>query len=210
MMGPKKVLNTQPLDRFVAKDVGEGGEETPEWAKTLLSEIRESLAELRSDLRTHVSDSILAVEGKIDAVKQQLEEKIEDLEFNSRKYNLLLWGLGPTTSENCQSKVNAFLKSELGFDSNVEMAACHPLKGDTVIMRFIRMSDRDQVLKSGTKLKGKKFSLKTDLPPRLRALRQLLRSEAKKKRDEGKMMRVIEKGKGVYLQEKHGNSWRTV
>lgn len=214
-MGPKKnnQVNQANMDKFIDKEVGVGEvanlQEPPEWAKTLLSEVREIRTAI-TNLNTHVEEKITMVEGKLESTKKQLEEKIEELEFNSRKYNLLLWGLGKTTSEDCQDRVNAFMKSELGFDRDFDMAACHPVRGDTVIIRFVRMCDRESVLKRGSKLKGKKFSLKTDLPPRLRRIRAELRSEAKQRREDGKVVRVVERGKGVYLQEKQGNMWKTL
>ena len=212
-MGPKKLSQSQiqsGMDKYVEVSENVDSQEPPAWAKTLIAEFREMRSEI-ANLNTHVAEKIEKAEKKIDATKKELEDKIEDLEFNSRKYNLLLWGLGKTTSENCQEKVNSFLRSELGFTTDIEMAACHPVRGETVIMRFVRMSDRDAVLKCGNKLKGKQYSLKTDLPPRLRKLRADLRADAKQMRGDGRVVRVVERGKGVYLQERHGgNVWKTV
>ena len=205
---PKGAKGQGNLDKFVDKEVGDqeiDPKDPPEWAKALISEFRELRAEIGS-LNTQLGEKIAQAEGKIKG----LEDKVEELEFNSRKYNLLLWGLSNVNSANCEEKVNAFFRAELGFDRDLDMAACHPVRGETVIMRFVRLSDRDAVLKCGNKLKGKKLSLKTDLPPRLRKIRAELRAEAKQMRGDGKVVRVIEKGRGVYLQEKQGNNWKTL
>ena len=179
------------------------------WAKRLMQEFKEVWREI-NELNDHVAEKIKLIDQKVDTTKKQLEDKIEELEFNSRKYNLLVWGLGPVTSENCEQKVKQFIHNKLKIESELQLAACHPVKGDTCIVRFVRLSDRDAVLRSGAKLKGKAYSIKTDLPPRLRQLPATLRAEAKTLKNDSQIVRVLERWKGVYMQEKPNGSWKTL
>ena len=195
------------MEKFVMGQQEDEGE--PMWAKKLMQEFKEVRREI-NELNDHVAEKIKMIDQKVDTTKKQLEDKIEELEFNSRKYNLLVWGLGPVTSENCEQKVKQFIHNELKIESELQLAACHPVKGDTCIVRFVRLSDRDAVLRSGAKLKGKAYSIKTGLPPRLRQLRATLRAEAKTLKNDGRIVRVVERGKGVYMQEKLNGSWKTL
>jgi hypothetical protein len=211
-MGPASKKGTQQLRLAPANGQGDReDDETPVWAQKLTATMEEVKAEV-ADLREGLVADLKRVERKIDTTKAELEQRIEDLEFNSRKYNLLIWGLSNTNSNNCEEKVRAFLTSELEIAGAAEIpfSACHPLQGNTVIVRLARMSDRENILKETKRLRGKNYSVKTDLPARLRILRNTLWKQATGMRKEGRVVRVRERGKDVIMEEKKGATWSKI
>lgn len=211
-MGPPSKKGNQQLRLVPVNSPGDKeDDEAPVWAQKLTATMEEVKAEV-ADLREGLVTDLKRVERKIDSTKAELEQRIEDLEFNSRKYNLLIWGLSITNSNNCEEKVRAFLTSELEIVNVAEIpfAACHPLQGNTVIVRLARMSDRENILKQTKRLRGKNYSVKTDLPVRLRILRNTLWKQATGLRKEGRVVRVRERGKDVIMEEKKGNAWSRI
>jgi len=209
-MPPKKAVNTT-ITGYVQRMSEESDKgERPGWASELVEgfkEVRQEILDLREEIRVEWSDKLKAVEQKMG----ETEKKIEDMEFNSRQYNILIWGLNPNNA-NCEEKVKQFFRTDLDIEEEIQLAACHPLGGGMAIARFVRMKDKETVLGSGKKLKGKKIAMKSDLPPRLRALRNTLNQQAKTMRQDGRIVRVIERGKTVLLQEKEDGKgqWKNI
>ena len=103
-----------------------------------------------------------------------LESRTSDLEWHSRKYNILIFGIN-VTGDNCEDKVQQLFRDELGIPTDPLLAACHPIPTNedgvrvfnkAAIVRFMRLKDKDLAMKSLKNLKGKnlKVSVKHDLP----------------------------------------------
>jgi hypothetical protein len=104
---------------------------------------------------------------------QRMDEKVGDFEFHTRKFNLLFFGLRYDGKE-CEAAIRMFIRDgqEIG-DRGDRMlfAHCHPLPRSALTVsastvHFMQLCDRDLVLKSLSKLRGKgsKVSVRTDLP----------------------------------------------
>jgi hypothetical protein len=208
--GPKKSTQLR-LAAANSPNNDKDEEETPLWAQKLVVTMEEIKVEV-ADLRQSLVADLKRVDRKIDTTKAELEQKIEDLEYNSRKYNLLIWGINNTNAQNCEEKVRSFLSSELEIAdaADIPFSACHPLQGNTVIVRLARMQDRERILKKTKLLSGKNFSVKTDLPARLRMLRNSLWKQAAGMKKDGRIVRVRERGRDVVLEERRGATWSRV
>jgi hypothetical protein len=181
-------------------------DDMPGWAKRLEQNIINQFQSQFDQLR-----------AQLTANKEEVEvisERITDLEFHTRKYNLLFFGL-KVTADDCERQVKTFLKNELEIESadDMIMAACHPLpspQGQACIARFVRLPDKDLVLRSLPKLRGKnnKVSVSTDLPKEAREKRKVLSKQAATLRRNGEMVRVRERGCSVWLEEKKNGVWK--
>lgn len=176
----------------------------PPWASALCQRLTERFDAVSEEIKNILSETAEELRGRIVDVEQKytfLQDKVEELEFHSRKYNLIVWGLG-ANYKNCEEKLRDFFKKDLEIDDEILLQNCHTLPENNVIVRFVRFSDRERVLRSGRKLKGKKISMKTDLPPKLRALRVEKHKQVKRMREDNreKMFRVVERGRSVFIE----------
>lgn len=101
------------------------------------------------------------------AKHEALQQRVADLEWHSRKWNLLIFGI-EVSSNNCEAKMEKFLKDDLELDQVPMLAACHPLphpQNAGAIIRFVKLGDRDRVLRALPKLKnkGKRISVVSDM-----------------------------------------------
>jgi hypothetical protein len=211
-MGPKKDSdkNQKTLDFNV-------GDEQPPWAKNMENRLSEKFEQ--------VASSVAILETRIEHVEKEtgesfkrLQEQVTDFEFHQRKYNLLFFGL-PDEMKPAETRVKEFLDRELQIDSaSMVFQNCHSLPAGRgtrpIIARFLTFADRDRVLKSLPKLKGKnlKVTVMTDLPKALRQKRADLQRELKvmKMADASRILRIAERGKSIRIEEKKAGKWISV
>lgn len=185
----------------------------PAWARKLeekLDQMEERLVGRFEGLQEalNMQDSRISdVDAKTERRCRDLEERMTDAEFHQRKYNLLFFGLKTTHAE-CERQVKEFMTSDLEIADADSMLFqhCHPLPpGTTVIVRFVQFKDRERVLRSLAKLRGKnkKITVRTDLPKEMREKRKTLYQQLQALRqDKTKVMRVAERGQTIRLEEK--------
>ena len=176
-----------------------------------------------TDLETKESE--MAEINSLRERVERLENVIEYNEYRSRKYNVLLYGIKQDENEDVCKVVTGFLTNELKISKEeVEsMIICNAhriprhqstLSGeddsnpDAIIVKFGRMSDRNRVLFSRVKLKGK--SVRSDLPTRLKKKRAELSRVAYNLRQREKWMTAIRESRhDVWLEVKKNKteSW---
>jgi cell division protein ZapA (FtsZ GTPase activity inhibitor) len=204
--------NTTRITDYISED------QPPVWARKLeekLEQMEERLVGRFQNLQEVINmqdHRIANIETKTAKRCQDLEERMTDAEFHQRKYNLLFFGLKTTPTE-CEKQVKEFMTSDLEIADAESMLFqhCHPLPpGTTVIVRFVQFKDRERVLRSLAKLKGKnkKVTVRTDLPKDMREKRRNLHQQMQElKKDTNKIMRVAERGQTIRLEEKKNGKW---
>lgn len=196
-MGPKKADPTQKNMKNFLED-GQGEEEQPQWARNLENLMRAEFQKLGDRL------------GREEQAVREVRERIQDFEFHTRKYNLIVHGL-ETDGKDCEEVVQAFFKRDLEIEAApFLLAACHPLPSPkSAIVRFVRLRDKDLVLRSLVKLKGKNknVSVRSDLPKELRILRSELAKNVATLRRSGEVVRLRERGKELWIEEKKDGAW---
>ena len=214
-MGPKK-HNQQITEHYERQD-----DQQPQWAKRMEERITSKFDDLQQ--------SIAMTDDRVTKLEKELEEKIkkveryqEEREFHDRKLNLLIFGLevkAGASGDEAEQKVRDFFNSDLELDNtdpgSMLFQACHPLPSPRptkpVIVRFVKMADRERVLRALPKLKGKKkpISVRTDLPPTLRQKRAELEKKRKELRadNSSRVIRVVERGQMIQLEEKKSGAW---
>jgi hypothetical protein len=173
----------------------------------------------------------------IPTILRNLQERIKYLEraelenaVHSRKYNLMLHGIRGNENDNelTEEKVRNLIGGELElgekYANSVSIANCHRLpkpknstwgnRGDPdpVVVKFVKWSDRERVLRSARNLKKEsKIRIRTHLPAPLAKARAKLSTTAYNKRQEGLHARVRERGATVVMDTRDGHSsaWKT-
>jgi hypothetical protein len=181
--------------------INEDSDDAPRWAQRLETRIMEQLQK--------VTDWLDQDGVEIRALKERLIHS----DYHSRKYNLLIFGLKIGSADECEKKVVEFFKTDLEIDEADRMlfAACHPLPGanPSSIVRFVKLSDRDKVLRSLGKLKGKgkRITVMTDLPSEAREKRKMLSKTVAEGRKNGDAIRLRERGLNLWIEEKKEGRW---
>lgn len=181
-----------------------------------------------SDLQGKLEESV----KKNSVLEETLNNALDWMHYNewrSRKYNLIIYGV--RARKDIMSTLNDFFVKELEIDPDradkIVIANAHILpvrhsdsfsnklgasenKPPPVIIKFVRLVDRDLVLSRGPRLKGKQMRIVTDLPADLKQLRHRLLRVAFDMRKEGKVTRLRERGPNVFLEFKNSTgdtSW---
>jgi hypothetical protein len=118
----------------------------------------------------------------------KLEEKLDYLENQSRRSNLLFYGIPEADNENwddCEKKVMGVIKGHLKIAHTVVIERAHRV-GSAIIARFLSLKDRDLVLSKAKHLKGSDIYIKEDVSKRLRQKQAGLRSMMTSMREDGK------------------------
>ena len=110
-----------------------------------------------------------------------------DKVFNSRRWNLIIYGMKESKSENCTDLVKNVMSSALKINEDkvrsMRFCGVHRLgkfkqnrseKPRPVIARFTCREDRDLVWRERCNLKGSCFKLAEDLPPAVREIRKTI------------------------------------
>jgi hypothetical protein len=196
--------NNNNMTNYIISNSQEEAEEQPQWAKKLERNILEELQKI-TDKLTREGEEIAT-----------LKDSVQDLEFHSRKYNLLLFGLKPQAGEDVEKKVLTFFKTDLNIAEaeSMMLAACHPLPANAgnspaIIARFVRLRDRDLVLRSLKNLKGKNrgVTVMTDLPKEAREKRRMLSKCVSEARKRGEAIRLRERGINIWIEELKDGKW---
>jgi hypothetical protein len=149
--------------------------------------------------------------GKEEEAVKEVRVRLTDFEFHTRKYNVIIHCLS-TEGQDCEDAVQAFFKTEIKLDvAPFLLAACHPLlnpKGKTTIVRFVRLKDKNLVMRSLVNLRGKKgLSVRTDLPKELRLVRSELAKNVANLHRASETVRLRERGMQLWIEEKKDGAW---
>lgn len=163
-----------------------------------------SMTEQMAELKTDVADLKLSLDcldqevrvlrdETIPVLRKGLMKEIEDLrkqrllaELYSKKANLLFYGIDKRSAdEDCEAVIREFLKKELKLADaeSFLFANCHRLPSsharsglapDPIIVKFIKMKERDLVQHSAPRLKQSKhkFGISPHIPREMQLVRR--------------------------------------
>lgn len=151
-------------------------------------------ADFSKKLETEVNRQIQEREEVRASGYQDLFEKSRQMEDRSRRSNLRIDGLSEDSNESweeTEQKVNELVMNKLGL-TNVEIERAHRTgsktgaKPRTVIVKFLRYKDKEEILKNGCKLKGTQTFIREDFSYETRQIRKELWTKVKELRESGK------------------------
>ena len=196
---------------------------TIEKCRRELEECRTEMKETRGDLEAlsgHVKKEIDELREEMQNEIRKLREDSERTEFHQRKYNLIFTGVKAKHGEEKEA-IERLLTETMGLDKpafvNVHSIGKPVTEGDrrktqSIIARFQTWDDGQAVLFNTKKLKDTGIGVKTDLPARLQSKREKLLLKRKEMKTAGSIVRVIERGRDVFLQMKTSATaaWKTI
>ena len=211
-----------------------------------LADLQVATADSAARITVIENQSIPKLINEREAMESQIKDAILALELHDRKLNLLLYGVEKERNENVERKVRSCIQS-LGFTQeetnkmsfvNAHRLPRRPIQGeetrrgpDPIIVRFVSMFDRDNVLREYQQIQQKKskeaqrnsgsssresptFRVVTDLPPQLKRRRFELENHAYQlRKNENKSTRIRLSGIKLVLEcrEKGSTSpWTTL
>ena len=167
-----------------------------------LNDVKRSI-EFNEDL---FDKKIAEVHGRIDSIldeKEELEEKMSDLEDRKRRNNLRVDGIKEhegETEEQLEEKIKNIIKEKLEIEDDIEIERIHRTgrynrtkrdKPRTIIFKLLRYKDKTKILRNGRKLKGTNIWINEDFSKRTLNIRKNLLAEIKQRRNNGE--------EGLYL-----------
>lgn len=123
-----------------------------------------------------------------------LELKIDDLENQSRRSNLLVFGVPESEKENnanLDKLINETIITDILKCSPVAIERIHrlgkprPNKQRPIILKLVDSREKNTILKSCSKLKGTNYSISEDFSARVRDIRKKLWNYGKPKKEAG-------------------------
>ena len=170
--------------------------------------LEEQISSLRADFGTKIKEVSERFEADLEETKEELKKENRELraelirvEYHDRKYNLVFSGLQSVTKGKEEAAILDLCQNKLDIQSPPTLINVHPLSEGRIIARFLKWSDRQEVLGKAKALKGSKIFITTDLPQPLREKRARLLKECKDIRtNEGIQARIIERGQDILLQ----------
>ncbi len=161
--------------------------------KSELSELKTDMTDLKLSLNSVDGDVRELKESTIPDLRKEMMEEINALkkqrlaaELYSKRQNLLFYGIKESTGEDCERVMRKFLRDELKYDqadtilfANLHRLPTrsnpgHPTKVRPVIVKFVQMKDRDDVLRLAQRLKGTGYGISQHLPVEMQNQRKML------------------------------------
>ena len=212
--------------------------------KSTIQDLEGSVGDTSARIDIVESEKLPNLQRQLDQMKAEFEDKLIQQEMHHRKQNLLFYGIASHPNENVyQEASKAFaqvLEIPLEEAMKIPVVNIHrlptkrtpvgasnaPQPPDPIIVRFARMSDRDNLLRafeqprrphnaSGTSSGRNRITVRSDLPPRMKRERGRLASIAYNLRKTQKLKtKIAIRGTKVMLQTKNpddpsSSSWST-
>ena len=160
-------------------------------SSSLLQDTQEFLVEHMQSLneRFHI------METEQDLLKKTvtaLEQRSERLDSHIRRKNLLFFGIPRTvteTSEQCEAKVREVIRADMGLndeEATLGIESVQRLGGSSVVVRFLSLHHKRQVLSHAGSLRGKQVRVSEDYSQHVREVRRGLVELKNTYRAEGK------------------------
>lgn len=184
------------------------------------------LAELEKQQNEVINPQVDKMDTLEDALKE-LQDRIIQQEARSRKYNLLFYGIPKQTGEVTHDIIVKFLHEKLSISlesaesilienshrvQKNPKSAYKPDAPEAVIVKFVRMEDRNMILNLARfKTLPKGYAVRTDLPVHLKKKRGELARKAYELRKSGRKTRIRETKDDVILEyrPRDGKEWLT-
>ncbi|XP_042149349.1 uncharacterized protein LOC115320747, partial [Ixodes scapularis] len=177
------------------KDIKQGKAVTD----SLIAETNERLTtiEQRVDSLTKLTATVTAFQDKVLSLERNVDflmAKIDDLENQSRRNHLIVYGIHETTDEDSIFLENLVKKDVFESILKVQTAGTErihllgrksPNKTRPIILKLLDGRDKTKILTSSRLLKGSAYSILEDFSPRVQQIRKKLWESAKDLRTNG-------------------------
>ena len=154
----------------------------------------DELAKIVDQFKVAVLDRLKSIDDKIQSLMEGnekiesrlkwVEDKLSRLEDQSRRENLLFFGIKESKDETwdeTERKISQFMKEKMGIDREIVFHRVHRLgrprqgvNSRPIIAKFLLYKDKDLVLKNARKLKDTGFSVSEDFCEATREKRKML------------------------------------
>lgn len=178
---------------------------TTEICKQLLIEVR-NLRKEQSELKQSLEMNNEEIKALRDDIKilntkwekkyeemenkfRKLEVKVENLEKEKRKNNIVITGMEmKENGKEVEKQVQEWINKELGVNSRIKET--RKITQNKVLITMANFEEKMEVMRNKNKLKGKRVYIDSDLTPQEINIQRKLRLEAKKMREEGKIVKM--------------------
>lgn len=128
------------------------------------------------------------------SLEAEMKAEIIDLKSRSMRDNLLFYKIAEEKDENCEIKIQNFMKENLKIEtaSNIKIQRAHRVgkyngsKTRPIVVKFAFYPDRERVRKAAVNLKGTEYGISEQYPREVMETRKKLIPVMKKAREEGK------------------------
>lgn len=164
--------------------------------KTSLQFTQKDVDDIKVESAKHKdrSDTLQSDIFKVCEGMMSISDKMEYLEGQSRRNNLVFEGINESPNETwaeTEEKVNIILNEKLNFQHKIEMERAHRTgkpRGDRprpIVVKFLRHKDRSTILQRTKALKGSKIFINEDFTDAVRKRRAELMPDLKAARQRG-------------------------
>ncbi|XP_071481979.1 uncharacterized protein [Diadema antillarum] len=211
--------------------------------KSTMQDLEGSVADTSARIQSVEAEKIPELQRQLNQMKAEFEDKLIQQELHHRKQNLLFYGIVSHPNENVyQEAAKAFAHLlEISTEEAMKIPVVNihrlptkstpigatnaPEPPDPIIVRFARMSDRDNLLRAFEQPRRPRnateksparvrITVRTDLPPRMKRERGRLASIAYNfRKTKNLKTKIAVRGAKVVLMTKHPNepssAWST-
>lgn len=176
--------------------------------KTLICDKNEVLSNKIDNLYLDLTTTIKALNNKVTVLEienKSLKSRVESLEKNRRKNNIVLFGLKTDENRNASEFVAQKLGDLLQISvtkneiNNVYRVPSKNSDINPIIVEFVNFNKKLEVFKNCRKLKGTSISISNDLSKEEREINRVLVRNLKEARDKGLSAKI--KNNLLYVQE---------
>lgn len=195
--------------------------------KESLDSIKQTVSDALSKVKT-LEDRIVKLEGELSVAKNAnvlLKKEVVNGERKrrhdnqyTRLENVEVAGIPATIQTDALEETVISVAKEIGVElAPSDVSACHRLKGDSTIIRFVSRKHADALFSNAKKLKGKNLSailgeghspvyINANLCPEFRSMRW----KAKRLKEAGLIASFGTNRRGVYVQKTEGADKKSV
>ena len=167
--------------------------------KTKMQTLEDSVADTSARISTVEDEKIPYIERRLKEIEADYEDKLMQQELHNRKQNLLFYGIPSHPNENIYNVAARSIRENprdphgrshehphgkhpsAAYQETLRRSQQRPGTPDPIIVRFMKMSDRDRVLRAFEQPRqprsangniaagpGDRITVRTDLPPKMK------------------------------------------
>ena len=164
----------------------------------LLNDIKDRIEQLESEnlYTQNLCEGLQRENQELKATVDDLNQKVLQLEFSTRKDNLRFFNIHETHSRSTEEELRDFIRRHLHLNEEIQFSTVYRVgpsndkRPRCIVGRFTRRSDCERVKAAARNLKGTRYGIAEDLPPEWAELRRLAHPiHVKPARQEGKQVR---------------------
>ncbi|XP_045454339.1 uncharacterized protein LOC123663718 [Melitaea cinxia] len=174
--------------------------------------MKEMQSNITNIINSNINEKFKEIESKHSILSQKLEEqqgKIEYLERQSRKKNLVFFGIAEDEENyfQLQAKIIKFLTENMKMSCNISdieyirRIGKKQVTPRPIIVTFLTMGKKLETIRNRKYLKGSTYNINEDFPRHVLEKRKSLQAELRKQREQGKFA-VLKYDKIVILNKR--------